>query len=497
MSAACGAVCPCLPEALALRADTGATEKKLKWTATYFLYAYRRSLEMLAVPLGASWPWLAAVSAVFLAALYRFTARRPGCAAFALHPLCPAFISGAYAATEIGTDEVAFLRSLKRDYGDIVYIPFPVGRYFVVGDALIRKIYSGVYNEQMSFNPIRVEFGRKVFGIAKEVTRQPVWEETFFPLHHKYMAKSKMGAAIARFADAIEGHLQKEQERLRSSGPMVVDLIQWTTGLVNPASIVALFGTELPIPVGDIQSWCKDFDQAFPLLSSGLIPLRLQPYFKPGGIAQGVSSRGKLNACLGRWARETRCSGLEEEDVVRVTSDFITKMAFDDNTLGGVLNGHIFALLVNNPYAICWVLLYLIHADQILLDELHAEIETIPSGTPASDADLPLLQSVFYETLRLYSSAYSARYCFNEVNVDGQARLLPGETLVCATRLGHLDKEIWGDDAEVWDPKRFYDDPRSSAGLTDAHKARKIAVVRAFGGGVSMVSEADCALLFR
>ena len=437
---------------------------------------------------GSPMVWLG-ISVVFLAVFYRLIVRRPGGVSFSLHPLCPPFVNGAYAAYKLGSDETSFILSLREIYGDIVYLPFPLCQYFVLSDAIIRKIYDGTYNAQLSFIPIRKLFSGMIFGMSKKSWQSYELEKVLFPLHHRGMAKGKLTHAIDRFTDYVHEAVSKEAIRLKetSNGKDTVDLITFAFDIMFEASIAALFGNEFPVSRQKLRKAFTAFDDVFPLLSSGMIPLPLQPYLKPGGIAEGIKERDKLNALLGKWARETDCAGLEEEDVVRSTAAEMFRLGWNDYDVGTSLMGDFWALLANNPFAACWVLTYLTQADDELLEDVYKEIDAIPAGVPAHQADLPLLQSVFYETLRLQTSTFSIRKCSQQVVLAGKAVISPGESVICVTRAGHLDTEVWGEDARLWDGRRFYDRPDSSDTLRKGSKASKIPFVRAFGGGVSIV----------
>lgn len=76
---------------------------------------------------------------------------------YSLHPLLPSFLSGCYAAYRLGIDEHMFFAELQRRYGSVVFVPFPVRLHFVLDTQLIKKVYEGNYNKQLSFTPYRLE----------------------------------------------------------------------------------------------------------------------------------------------------------------------------------------------------------------------------------------------------------------------------------------------------------------------------------------------------
>lgn len=418
---------------------------------------------------------------------------------FSLHPLAPAFVSGIYAAYQLGVNETEFLLSLQEQYGAAVYLPFPVSQHFILSDKLVRRIYSGAYNSQLSFIPIRKKLSNAIFGMAGSITAldNDQLEKHIFPVHSKGMTKARLAQALDRFDKSVKNTVSSELNSWK--GSKVVDLVDWTYTLMFKASLAALFGEQLDIPLEKFMKCFKDFDNAFPLLASEQIPEFIQPYF-PSVVAQGVRSRDWLNTRFGKWARETGCVGLDDGDVVKAMAMEGVRLGFSDYDNGSGVLGDFWALLANNPFAVSWIVVYLIQADENLYKDVMAEIDGVDlASTLPSQADMPLLTSVIFETLRLKSSSFSIRLAppsntsvaHLKTDEDDQNGVFiqPGEKLTCITRVGHLDPEVWGKTSRQWDGRRFYDDPQAEDQVDmQTKKSRRIPEVRAFGGGVSIVS---------
>jgi hypothetical protein len=418
---------------------------------------------------------------------------------FSIHPLAPPFISGAYAAYQLGINETDFLSFLQGKYGSAVYLPFPIGQHFVLSDKLVRKIYSGKYNNQLSFIPIRKKLSTVIFGMSSKITdlQGDQLDKHIFPVHSKGMTKPRLASAVDRFYQSITETIALEKQEWK--GDKTIDAVDWTFTLMFKASMAALFGDQLDIPLPTFIKCFQDFDRAFPLLASEQIPKFIQPYF-PSVVAQGVKSRDWLNVQFGKWARETGCAGLDDGDVVKAMAMEGIKLGFSDYDNGSGILGDFWALLANNPFAVSWIVIYLVQAEKQLLEDVMAEIDAVDlSSTAPAQADTPLLTSVIFETLRLRSSSYSIRLAspMNEIAVhvaDEDAGVegtfvRPGEKIVCAVRAGHLDTSVWGENARVWDGRRFCDDPNAvTNGDLCTSKSRRMPEVRAFGGGVSIVS---------
>lgn len=147
------------------------------------------------------------------------------------------------------------------------------------------------------------------------------------------------------------------------------------------------------------------------------------------------------------------------------------------------------ALQANAPYAAVHQLLYLTQSP--LLPSVRAEMDHYLSETASpysfdtisSSTTLPLLTSTLQETLRLAASSFSIRLVMERDGFvfPGSSQAIPpipyhSRIICCATRL--LDVE-GDDDSAQWDGERF-------VGEEGRRKAAR--EVRAFGGGVSIVS---------
>lgn len=416
---------------------------------------------------------------------------------FSLLPLLPPFISGSYAAYQLGVNETGFLLELYREYGPVVYLPFPLRQHLILSDRHVRQIYNGRYNAHLSFIPIRKALSGIIFGTSDPALASPDMERQIFPVHAKAMAKGNLKDPIARFQKSVQESVdQAEAERGQGEeASVVVDLVQWTYDLMFKASMAALFGDELDLSIETFQHHFRLFDDAFPLLASGLFPRFVQDKFPSlNPVYEGVKSRDFLNTKFGEWALRTDCQPLDDRDVVKAMSDTIQSLGWSLTDLGSCLLGDFWALLANNPFAISWIMIYLTQIDRKVLEQVLAEVDSVDvqNGASPADAPLPLLTSCIYETLRLHSSPFSIRKTTSTKGsfvFEGVAEIRPGEICVCVPRVGHIDPEVWGENARLWDPKRFFDD--GEADKVGSVKSKRIFEVRAFGGGVSIVSGRD------
>lgn len=435
-------------------------------------------------------------------------ARRSSRPTYSLHPWCPPLISGIYAAYRIGVDDTAFLLHLHRTYGSVVYMPAPLRAHWALSPSLIKALYEGSYAKALTFPPAWKEMATVLFDLDRSYTQH--LETEIFPLHNRYLAPKvrtvlpmqRYQAELLRLLDneerkrvasamsAVQSDKHDKLSRQRQS--IQVNLVDWAFRLMFCGSIHALYGPSLEqfAPMDDwIRHSCA-FDNAFPLLASQLLPNALQPYIALGGISHAITSREWLLHQLGAWAIITQCDGLADDDLAKQMTDLChTKLKYPERQMGAMLLGGFWALTANTPFAICWILIILIQADDSLMEELLCEIDSLDitnrdsTAAKISKADLPLLTSVIYETLRLRGTPSSIRQCISGRPViisDPQTGFTTvvshGEQLVCWPRVGFLDEKAWGKSPQEWDGRRFTGDG-----------VRLLPDLRVFGGGTSKV----------
>ncbi|TCD70442.1 hypothetical protein EIP91_003523 [Steccherinum ochraceum] len=104
-----------------------------------------------------------------------------------------------------------------------------------------------------------------------------------------------------------------------------------------------------------------------------------------------------------------------------------------------------------------------------VLERLRKEIlETVgPSRRPDYDdiRDMKYMRAFLNETMRLYPSVpFNSRFAFKDTTIpnpdpDGKPLFVPaGTSILYSVMLMHRRKDYWGEDAEDFDPDRFFDD---------------------------------------
>ncbi|SCZ92486.1 BZ3500_MvSof-1268-A1-R1_Chr5-2g07904 [Microbotryum saponariae] len=414
--------------------------------------------------------------------------------------------------------EDEFLVSLKRTYGPIVYLPWPLKQYFVLDPATVSKVYE-TSTSTLDFGPIRMTMLRSAFGGSTPIFRDvALWHGVLFPAHGRGLSRNRLEEPIDTFVSHLRDKLEQLAQRLdaetESSEGTEMGLVTWIRNTMFDAGLAAFFGTQLldfdtspKYGISSLEEFRKlfdEFDLAFPPVAGEVMPL---PVLKMVSfIRKGVKARERLREFLGAWVRDG-APGLQEKGLVRGIVDSSKENGLTDFETGTTLNGTLWALQANGPFAAVWTILYVIQSPLYpkILQEIGQFLSSLGGAAPtqadlAPSTALPILSSAIHETLRLASSTSSLRDVQKEFllriereddyELTKEDKASPassdywipqGSRIAAVTRIAHLDGQVW-EDAKLWDGERFIDREGEVAGT----RSKRTREVRAFGGGVSI-----------
>lgn len=275
-----------------------------------------------------------------------------------------------------------------------------------------------------------------------------------------------------------------------------VDLFGWTQQMVTMCSTRAIYGPKNPFnsdPNLTTAFWfvvtpyngdydcsnfmCRQFDCDLNLLLIDFAPKIIAP---KGNRARLALARAFQQYFENFIPGRTLCLAMAQARYTANTHHGITSQ-----NQGRLEVGTLIGILANTIPAIFYMLVH-VYSDPILLQDIRAELETTSVSTP--DPDEPrnrhlqilsmrenchLLHSTFQELLRLHARGASARFVREDIMLDGQYLLKKGMIVQMPMAVMHSDPTIWGADATVFQPRRFWNKNNSSA-------------CRPFGGGASL-----------
>ncbi|KAL8278647.1 hypothetical protein RQP46_008939 [Phenoliferia psychrophenolica] len=213
----------------------------------------------------------------------------------------PSFVRGVLGAIRLGKDEDTFLTSCRRDYGPLVYLPWPMSQHLITSASAIQRVYD-TPSKVLSFVPLRKRLVGSVFGSPKAVWTNEAMEKDLFPGHARALQKSKLDQPLHLFNEAIRESIADLEASIdASNGELEIDLAEWAMVTFFDAATVAMFGPSFlgETSKEDFREAFLKFDLAFPLFASGMVPTGAAKLVPP--LAKGLAAREELVQVFAAW----------------------------------------------------------------------------------------------------------------------------------------------------------------------------------------------------
>ena len=218
----------------------------------------------------------------------------------------------------------------------------------------------------------------------------------------------------------------------------------------------------------------RDFQGTTARLSIGIIPTLI--------ASKGLRGRA---TCAKAFADYYRTGGYAKtQQLVRDRFDMCRAQGLSMEEIGYLEVTTLWAIVANSVPTALWAC-YHVFSDPNLLASCWAEIAaTGLAPALASQQGCPLLQSAVKEALRLHCAGANERYVKTDTPLLHDKYLLKkGGLVMMPIELLHADTEIWGPDAQDFNPYRFY---KHSSGMKSDGSRVSGAAFRAFGSGTTI-----------
>ncbi|MCJ1307076.1 hypothetical protein MMC25_000722 [Agyrium rufum] len=265
-------------------------------------------------------------------------------------------------------------------------------------------------------------------------------------------------------------------------GATEVDLFAWTRKMVTMCSTTAVYGPSNPFHLDpDYCNQFWNFDNDLNKLMINVFPNIIAP--------KGARARSILGAAFQNY--------FENFDPDRTQSAAMIKARYHSNTKYGLSTwnqgrlevGTLLGVLANTiPSA--FYMLNRIYSDPALLQNIRDELESSSVSTSESSRTLhvlrlrencPLLLSTWQEVLRVHARGASSRFVREDTLLDNRYLLKKNMVVQMPMTVIHSDPASWGNDAHVFQARRFLKQGDALKGTRAGGPA-----YRPFGGGASM-----------
>ncbi|KAJ3562770.1 hypothetical protein NPX13_g8441 [Xylaria arbuscula] len=278
-----------------------------------------------------------------------------------------------------------------------------------------------------------------------------------YGLHHGYL-QALSGPGLApisqRIFQGIYKRIDTMENQLRDDWTHLPNLYKYFQKDLSSAIIEALFGPMLLNLHPDIVDNLWKYDDMVPWLAKGI-----PSWINPGPYRARDKIRGQLKDWYVHARRDFDESKIYADgdgdpcwgsELMRERHKLLER-SHDDDSLASSDLGSIWAVIANTVPSILYTVLH-IFKDPELLQRIRAEVSErfngeVPTPWHVKDLrifhDMPLLESVYAETLRLYVKVW---FMVSSAHTDvalGRWRLPRGDIGVINSDVSHMDESFW------------------------------------------------------
>ncbi|KAJ3516449.1 hypothetical protein NM208_g14840 [Fusarium decemcellulare] len=417
-------------------------------------------------------------ASLFLAA-WLFTAKQDQHEPPLLHPNIP-FIGH---IIDLIRHQSTFLTVLARRRLPIATLPMLNGKVYAVFDGNL--IQSAQSNKDLSMDPFVVEYAQKELGYddatAKIINESNVMTDIFHA--------NRAGLAPHQVHQMNVTALSYVSDELHDIGGgqeiVIPNVWLWVRELMTMATCEALFGSDNPIAkapglIDDL--WLFDRD----------LPLFLLNLFPSITARKAYQARERLKAVMGEYYANSRDVNSAAAKITSIRAEALRKNGIQGFMAGVIELSFVMGATLNSIPTLFWLIANIITRSDLvsrLRDEVSAVAEHGPEDAVIVRVHLladkcPLLVSCYREVIRLSNRAQSNRRVMADTTItDGEGRsylLKEGLNVQMPSEHLHSMEEVWGPDADNFNPERFLDNDKNFDKA--ASKARRVSYIP-FGSG--------------
>jgi cytochrome P450/NADPH-cytochrome P450 reductase len=357
------------------------------------------------------------------------------------------------------------IMNLARQYGPIFEIALPtVSRIIVSGYELAKEMTDDSrFDKVLGPAQKRMASGPAGAGLFTSETSDPNWRKA----HNVLLPAFSLDAMRGYHSRMLDVAVQLMQKWERLNADDTVDVPADTTRLT--LDTIALCGFNYRF-----NSFYRDTPHPFVAAMVGMLEalqaqtgeLPIQSHLHPrrdrelrdhqqlllSTVVQIIQGRrasgttGTFNDLLDRMLTCADRESGEKLDDRNISAQCITFLVAGHETTSGLLSFALYELL-RKPDVLA-------RAYEEVDRVLGTDLSVYP--TYAQTHQVPYVSQILEETLRLWPTAPAfSRFPYSDTVIGGKYRLAKDAAVIVLTPLLHRDKQVWGENAEGFDPDRF------------------------------------------
>ncbi|CAG9988254.1 unnamed protein product [Clonostachys byssicola] len=359
----------------------------------------------------------------------------------------------------------------------------PGARIYVVNEAsLIPVVQKRI--RSLSFSPILVEMSARVVGVTRKtwdiINRDFMNDDSLISgmhtITHQAMSPGPKLDLLTRNATRF---IQKHLDDYASQRNVTISLKAWVDHQVIMSTTDCFYGAHNPFRGPNVEALWHDYE-------TGIVPLLIS-IFPSITAAKHVRARRILVEAFESYFTHIRqADTCDASALITERFELYQQNGIPIPDIARIEVGQALGLISNMKPAAFW-LLYHVFSDKIVLQDCRAELSRICTEKNAIctinirnlSQSCPVLASTFQEVLRFHGTGVSPRMVVEDERLNGQYLLKKGAVVLIPAWVQHRDRGNWGDEADVFNHKRFVREPCKK-------RSHNPAAFRGFGGGATL-----------
>ncbi|KAK4198278.1 putative 25-hydroxycholesterol 7-alpha-hydroxylase [Triangularia verruculosa] len=380
---------------------------------------------------------------------------------------------------------MGFYTHMRDKYKDLpIYtLRLPGIRLYVVNSTNLIPVVQRQWRI-LIFPPVTARASEFAMGGSKEalaIMREDMITDNGFM--HSFIRATHPALSNGPVLDGLNGNalevLTASLDNIASQGHKKAKMYDWMRHEFLMATTDSVYGPHNPLRDPSNEAAWHVYHPTIMFLMLGVIPLRV--------FRSAINARDQLAKAFKDYHINRHYT--QGSVYIQQWTQHFVSWGISADDIGRFHNGATFALVANTIPTAFWMV-YHIFSDPSVTEDCRNEVLKAVTMTEENGVQVctvraktikencPTLVSTFQEVFRVHGMANSVRIANEDHLLDGKYLIKKGGMIMMPARVQHHSKEIWGDDVEVFNARRFVRKPGGP-------KPNPVAF-RGFGGGTTL-----------